>query len=385
MIRHSSLVAVLGIGCAAALSCTARFPDGRISCVSGDDCPDDFFCHPDGLCYAFPDEPDGGANLPLTPAGLGVTSEPGVLVPGELADLQPEWSRSIADAPLEIDGSLDFLDGPDTTASYVFGRDQPSSVCTDCYGLFVDQAQRPSAHWDLQVVETLEGNVEHTWTLHMGDSFGDVDAAGTPFYRAIETIRHHDVITTANYGPDDPTSRDLFARFVARSMTGGSAPPAQGEAAGEVYICEPGGVSLFGDVDPGHPHCADIHFLFAQGVTSGCGSGCGAPPCFCPDGQTTREVAAQFVTEAITDPDTPLEACDAAPFDDVDPGNKFCPAIRHLAAGGFDIEALIKTSCESAPADECNSGNCFCPTDPITSGEAASFVAGGFQLALYEP
>jgi len=93
--------------------------------------------------------------------------------------------------------------------------------------------------------------------------------------------------------PDDTVSRWQLAVFLAPLM----AKPAEVPFAGTVpsvgaYDCVAGGTSLFpNDVPPEGGGCRHVHYIFSQGITSGC-----APGSFCPSETLSRAQMAVFLS-----------------------------------------------------------------------------------------
>jgi hypothetical protein len=63
------------------------------------------------------------------------------------------------------------------------------------------------------------------------------------------------------------------------------------------YDCTGGGISLFGDVAPTYGTCPSIHFIYANGVTAGCGGGN-----YCPANFVSRWQMAVFLVAAFKIP-----------------------------------------------------------------------------------
>ena len=98
-----------------------------------------------------------------------------------------------------------------------------------------------------------------------------------------------------NYCPDALTPRWQMAVFLARAMLGPGVPvPASGTVGLSPYSCTSGGTSLFGDVLPTDIACPHIHYIYSQGVTTGCGDGN-----YCPDALLPRWQMAIFLVRAF--------------------------------------------------------------------------------------
>ncbi|HSK92621.1 MAG TPA: S-layer homology domain-containing protein, partial [Candidatus Angelobacter sp.] len=99
---------------------------------------------------------------------------------------------------------------------------------------------------------------------------------------------------------------------------------------------------------------ADIEWLAAIGITSGCGDGK-----FCPDGLVTRAQMASFLSRAVG-----LPPADRDYFTD-DAGNRHESNINRLAQAG------ITSGCGPSR---------FCPSGLVTREQMASFLVRAFEL-----
>lgn len=106
------------------------------------------------------------------------------------------------------------------------------------------------------------------------------------------------------------------------------------------------------------PYRADIEWLAAEGITSGCDP---VKKLYCPDGELSRGQMADFLARALNLPDGP----DA--FDD-DDGTPFEASINAIAAAG------ITSGCSA-------DGTKYCPDAALTRGETAAFLAKAFGFA----
>jgi hypothetical protein len=102
-----------------------------------------------------------------------------------------------------------------------------------------------------------------------------------------------------NYCPSTNVTRWQMAVFLATGMAGSSAAVPFSGTVPSVgpYNCTSGGVSLFGDVPPADPGCRFIHYLYAHGVTAGCGGGN-----YCPASNVTRSQLAVFLVSGFQIP-----------------------------------------------------------------------------------
>lgn len=98
-----------------------------------------------------------------------------------------------------------------------------------------------------------------------------------------------------NFCPALPTTRGQMAVFLTRALVG-SAVPESGVVPGKgSYVCGIGGTSVFSDVAPEDSRCPHIHYLAAQGISSGCGDSL-----FCPEQSTRRSQMAVFLVRAFS-------------------------------------------------------------------------------------
>ncbi len=102
-----------------------------------------------------------------------------------------------------------------------------------------------------------------------------------------------------NYCPASNVTRNQMAVFLAAAMVGPSGTvPTSGTVPGVgTYNCTSGGNSLFSDVPPTDGGCKFIHYIYAGGVTAGCGGGK-----YCPASNVTRWQMAPFLVTAFDIP-----------------------------------------------------------------------------------
>jgi hypothetical protein len=153
------------------------------------------------------------------------------------------------------------------------------------------------------------------------------------------------------YCPEDLVTRAQMAVFLERAVRGASyLPPA---ATGAV----------FGDVPLSYWAASWIEKLFADGITTGCGT---APLIFCPEDTITRAQMAAFLLRARHGAAyTPPAATGF--YADVPVSHWAANWIEQLAAEG------ITTGCSTAPLT-------FCPDDTVTRAQMAVFLARAFNL-----
>ena len=324
-------------------------------------------------------------------AGAGSTGDlNGVLEPGEAVAVAPSWLNP-GGAPLALTGSVTAFAGPqgaaytivDGAADYgtIGAGATASCVATgDCYVLGVSNpATRPVTHWDVSFTETLSTGQAITRSLHIGNSFTDVPPSRWA-YGFIETLLHSGITAGCGDGvfcPADPVSRWQMAVFLAKAKTGGSVPvsgtvPGMGD-----YNCVAGGSSVFGDVSPDDPGCKFIHYVAAQQITVGCGSGD-----YCPSTIVSRWQMGVFLAKAIATGAIPSSgtvpgmgdydcvAGGSSVFGDVSPDDSGCKFIHYVAAQQITVG--------------CGGGD-YCPSTDVTRDQMAVFITKAFALRLYGP
>ena len=291
-----------------------------------------------------------------------------VFEPGETVAVQPAW-ENVSGAAESATGLMTDFKGP-AGASYIIADDtgaygiipaEEVHSCTfsgNCYSLTVTAPPtRPVLHWDSTVLETLapanQGQAKR-WTLHLGDSFGDVPRT-SPYYRFVETMLHVQITNGCpgnNYCPTGPTTREAMAVFVLLAKEGpGYAPPA----------CT---TPIFADVPAASPYCRYIEELYRRGVAGGCGTN---PLRYCPSSDVTREQMSVFLLRTL-DPTLNPVACTTQPYEDVPITNPFCRWITELVARGI--------------TSGCGDGR-YCPTAVVTREQMSVFLTVTFGLLLY--
>jgi hypothetical protein len=123
---------------------------------------------------------------------------------------------------------------------------------------------------------------------------------------------------------------------------------------GELYLTDLNG-SLYRVIAPEFSDIAtstfidDIHWLFYQGITGGCGGGR-----FCPRSAVTRVQMAQFLVRAFHHPSTTNDF-----FTDDDDGKTGESSINALAAAGLTGGCATRK---------------YCPTTNVTREQMAAFL-----------
>jgi len=237
------------------------------------------------------------------------------------------------------------------------GQTRSCAIMGDCYLVTVsDPPQRPDAHWDALLQETLNLSLPHTWVLHIGETFSDVPT-DHQFYSFIETLIHNGVTggCVGGYCPGNPVTRAQMAVFLLKSKFGSAhiPPPCTG--------------GVFTDVPcTGNAFDPWIEELAALQITGGCGG-----TNYCPGNTVTRQQMAVFLLKALEGSSYDPPDC-AGIFDDVPctPGTGFSDWIEELYDRG------ITGGCSVAPLE-------YCPTNPNNRGQMAVFLVKTFGLVLY--
>jgi hypothetical protein len=315
-----------------------------------------------------------GTALEVDGAPAPTSDGNGVLEPGEAVGVWPSWLNANA-GPATFTGTASSFSGPgapgdpsytivDASADYgtvaAGGTGRCALTTFDCYGLGISvPSARPAAHWDTTFREQIAPSAldgARTWTLHVGDSYGDVPRS-SPFYRFVEILLHNGVTTgcaAGAYCPSTPVTREQMAVFALVAKEGaGYTPPG----------CVP--PNFFADVPETSPFCRYVEELVNRGVVTGCGNGN-----YCPAAAVSREQMAVFMLRVLEPSLTPAACAAPGPFGDVPASSPFCPWIQELAARGV--------------VAGCGGGN-YCPTDPVTREQMSVFIGVTFRLALYAP
>jgi len=308
-------------------------------------------------------------------AGLEVdpTDEPSsdgnrVFENGETVLVAPAWRNTTGTAETLASTVMGFggLAGPiysiaDASADFGVLANGATRSCRDtgnCFFLGVTGA-RPATHWDTYVTEYASPGflfAPRARTLHIGESFVDVPRS-SPFYRFVETVFHHTVITrcaTSSFCPTVAVTRDEMAFHVVRAASPALVPP----------NCVAGG-ERFLDVPASHPYCPYVEELARRGVVGGCGGGL-----YCPSQGVSREAMAVFLLLTREGTGYVPPACTAPAFTDVPVSSPFCRWIAELARRG------IVGGC---------GGGAYCPGFGVTREQMSVFLTGTFGLLLYAP
>ncbi|MEW6336373.1 MAG: M12 family metallo-peptidase [Acidobacteriota bacterium] len=330
---------------------------------------------------------------------LGGSNLNGVFEPGETVLAAPSWHNQGGGA-VSYTGAASSFGGAsgatytlaDASADYgtivSAAMNNCDSTTGNCFAFGVSApAARPTTHWDATFTETPSSGPAKTWKLHIGNSFSDVTSS-SPFYRYIETLLHTGVTagcTSTTYCPASTVTRWQMAVFIAKAMAGSDANvPSSGTVTGlGSYNCVSGGQSLFADVPPTDAGCKSIHFVAAQGVTSGCGGGN-----YCPTSTVSRWQMAVFVAKGMVGPGGAVPATYTDPttgrgyscnisspalyFTDMPAADAACPHAHYLWAR--DVVA----GCSVSPPQ-------YCPASAVTRDAMAVYLTKGFALQLYGP
>lgn len=285
-------------------------------------------------------------------------------------------SRMISDFTGPLGGQYTVLD---QTASYSIPiGDTRSCVSTgDCYSVLVTApVGRPVLHWDTMLTEgALEPETPATnwvfplnasalapacsitsygaqWTLHVGHSFSDVDAA-SGFYPFIEKLLHNGITSGCGSGAYCPAAgilREQMSVFLLKSNhEAGFAPPA----------C----IGVFQDVPCPGPFADWIEEVVNEGIIDPCGS-----QEFCPATVVTRrDMAAWLIKAELGRAYVPPPATGI--FADVPVTDPSAPWIEFL------YRTDITAGCGTQPLR-------YCPDDPNTRAQMAVFLGRTFHFTF---
>ena len=334
-----------------------------------------------------------GAGVTVFPFSLTVDPPAGVAILGnrvfemnESALVAPGWVNDGA-APVALTGSAANLTGgvgtvptiDDPTADYgvipAGGHADCLSATADCYAMTLtgDRSLQP-VHFDVTFDETVTPLAPlKTWTLHVGESFGDVsnDTSTNPFYPKIETILHNGVTGGCAVGPPalfcpgNNVLRQEMAPFLLKAFLGSDYAP-------------PDCTGIFQDVPcpatPDFPYSNFIEDLSTRGITGGCATG--PPALYCPGDPVTRAQMAPFLLKTLLGGTYAPPDCTGL-FTDVP-----CPVTPEFPYSNF-IEDLstrgITAGCQVGPPA------LYCPDSPVTREQMAAFLTLTFSLVLYGP
>ncbi|HKB69292.1 MAG TPA: PQQ-dependent sugar dehydrogenase [Thermoanaerobaculia bacterium] len=326
------------------------------------------------------------------------SSEPnGVIEPGETVAFSPSWKNTSAGTVVGTTGSITSFTGPtaggaaytivDGTASYGDVAAGATVSCgSTCYQLKVTADTRPAAHWDATVSEALNTSEAREWTVHIGDSFGDVPSS-SGFYPDVEAIFHAGITNgyaAGVYGPLNATMRSQMSAFISRAHAGSDAAiPSSGTVPGlGTYDCESGGTSLFSDVAPTDLFCRNIHYVVAHGLSYGCTDRTQFTSTFCPAANITRRSMAVMLARDLAggDASVPSKAPDsgngrsydctdgkANAFADVSDSDVGCKHIYYLWSKNI--------------VDGFSGGN-YGPDGSVLRAQMAKFLANTYRLTL---
>ncbi len=313
-----------------------------------------------------------------------------ILEPGETVLVNPYW-KNVTASPLALTGTASAFTGPvgatysllDSTAGY--GTIAPGATADSfsaggpSHRLSVSNpTTRPAPHWDATFRETLSTGELKTWTLHVGQSFSDVPISDGA-YRFVENIFHNGITAGCGggkYCPNQNVTRWQMAVFLATSLLGPGVPvPVSGTVPSVgSYSCTSGGNSLFADVSPTDGTCPSIHYIYARGITAGCGGGK-----YCPNGKVTRDQMAVFLATAMVGPSGTVPTSGTVPsvgsynctgggnslFSDVPPTDGACRFIHYIYANGVTAG--------------CGSGK-YCPAGHVTRWQMAPMIVSAFRI-----
>ena len=153
------------------------------------------------------------------------------------------------------------------------------------------------------------------------------------------------------YCPENNVTRAQMAIFLERGINGST------------YTPPPGSGTVFADVPLSYWAVNWIEKLFADGITSGCGTN---PLIYCPDNPVTRSQMAVFLLRAKHGAGYNPPAATGV-FTDVPTTYWAASWIEQLYAEG------ITTGCGTSPLT-------YCPEDSVTRAQMAVFLVRTFNL-----
>ncbi len=320
----------------------------------------------------------------------------GILEPGETVLIVPVWQMTAGStvtvtASAQVSGSGSSSFGlKDNAAAYGSLTPGTTADCEsatgNCYLLTVNaNVRRPTVKWGITFTETLSTGATTSRSIPIGKSFADV-AAGDTFYAQIEALVWNDVTfgyADGTYHPGGNVSRWQTAMFLARASSRGSAIPATGTVGTQAYACVAGGTSLFADVPPDDPGCAQLHYLAGRGTNLR--FECDAASSVCPAAITTRATMAVWIAGALASGgDASVPALGT--FNDSGTARSYNCAI----SGGSHFSDIASSSplCRHANylwargiIDGYGDGT-FQPQTLLTRGQMAKFIANAFKLKV---
>ena len=315
-------------------------------------------------------------------AGTGTLSNlNGVFEPGESnVVIEPAWHNGTMSA-FSLSGTASNFAGPGgglytidhDTADYGSVPSAGTSNCHDgtgdCYRMSVaNPVTRPIGHWDATFDELVSDGSTETWTLHIGDSFGDVSSnvLVDPYYSFIETIFHNGVTAgcgNGDYCPTQPNIRQEMAVFLLKASQGSSYVP-------------PTCTGHFNDVPCPSTYANFIEDLHNRGITAGCQSNPPfSPPVYCPVAHVLRQEMAVFLLKTSQGSSYVPPTC-TGHFNDVPCPSLYADFIEDLFNRG------ITAGCTNDPPF---SPPVYCPTSDVLRQEMAVFLTRTFGLVLYGP
>ncbi|HET7453337.1 MAG TPA: S-layer homology domain-containing protein, partial [Thermoanaerobaculia bacterium] len=324
----------------------------------------------------------------------------GVLESGESVSFAPSWKNAGATSAAAIAGTVSAFTGPNngtvtygmpkTGATYGTLASGATGACgADCYTLSIASSSRPAVHWDATVAETLSNGQAHTWTLHVGNSFGDVPRSSV-FYSYIETIFHFGITTGTSpgvYSPGNNTPRSQMTALIARAHTGGDASiPTSGTVPGRgPYNCVSGGTSIFSDVAPTDFFCKQIHWAAAHGLTYGCTDGTTFTTTFCPATAITRRSMSVMLARDLAggDAGVPAKAPDSGngrPYDCTDGLSNAFTDVPDSDPGCKDIYYLWSKNIVDGFGD-----GTFGPALSVNRQQMSKFLVNTYTLTIDGP
>ncbi len=234
--------------------------------------------------------------------------------------------------------------------------------CTLCYMITAPSNNRPAAHWDINLTETISadnfGPTSFNYIYHIGESFSDVPVLNEYYEEALFHFEITGGCSYINFCPYAYVLREQIAKFICLGMNKLSPNSCS------ISNC----ASIFADVDNTNIFCPFIEELYSLNIISGCQSN---PLSYCPKNSATRQEMAKILCLAMntTNPDSCFITSCSGIFSDVTSDNPFCSYIEALYSNG------ITGGCQLQPL-------MYCPLNNITRSQMAKFIVLAFGLAI---
>jgi hypothetical protein len=289
----------------------------------------------------------------------------GLIEPGEEVSLRGHLQNIGNISSTNTIGLLTSSEEVDITQPFGFYGTIPENsdiFCSICYSLTVSSINRPSLHWDIDLLESISSDqyslTPFYYNYHIGNSFIDVSPYSL-FYLYIENILHNEISNGCGnsfYCPLQGIRRQQMAKFLCNAI--------ERAAPGNCIISQCDGI--FSDVNPSNVFCSYIEKLYNEGIVGGCQI---SPLLYCPLSLSQRQQMAKHVCLAMNKviPNSCSPTACVGIFNDVPPSNPFCSYIEALYSLGI--------------INGCTNNN-FCPDSIVSREQMAKFLVIAFNLIM---